>query len=92
MDYNALTEQLHNLQICANDLADACDDAWDALYVMEVSENFNQKDYDKQDALCQTLDKEWDKLDEAVELTRNLLNALTEYNDFAEKNAELGLL
>lgn len=87
MDFNTLTLQLNVLQDKANALAEICDEESDALFYMDKGEA-----YDIQKQKCKALSAEWEKLDEAVELTRNLISALCAYNDFAEKNTKLGLI
>lgn len=92
MFYNQLYEQFKALSTKANELAGTLDNENDKYYHMTQDPEQFIADCDTQLALCKKLDEEWSVLEEAIEQTRAVINALNSYYEFSQKHEELVLV
>lgn len=82
-DYNKLCDNFEKVQAIANQVAERQDELSDKFFHMEQN-NAPEAELDALNKEIITTEKDWEWLDEVVEILRTFIDAVEDYNDQME--------
>lgn len=82
-DYNRICDNFKKVQAIANNVAKKQDELSDMLFHLEDNETDEDEILAVEDELT-TLEKDWDLLDEVVEVLRTFIGAMEDYENGIE--------